>query len=183
MKFKGCLINCGNGSDEHPTQSLIDIYTIYQHFQKIDGLSISIIGDLKNMRTAHSLVLILSKFSNNKINLISPNLLKIPAGYINNPPESIILSETDKFNLEESDVIYMTGFPPNKHLSENIRLSYNLNLEKIRNLKKNSIILNPLPRIDEISREVDESPHTKYFEQSKKGLYVRMAILLSLFND
>jgi aspartate carbamoyltransferase catalytic subunit len=173
------LINCGNGKDEHPTQTLIDLYAMKKEFGNIENLSIEIVGDLKNMRSAHSLVLALSYFNNIKITLTSPTELKLPEKYLEN--NDLDLSEIENISLSNTDIIYIAGFPPNKLVSEDKRLSYQLNSSKINQLKESSIILCPLPRVDEISKEVDKIKQAKYFEQSKNGLFVRMAILLNSF--
>jgi aspartate carbamoyltransferase catalytic subunit len=176
-KINARKINCGNGNDEHPTQTLIDLFTIFEIFGRIDGISIALIGDLKNMRSAHSLILGLSKFNNLDIKLISPDQLKMPKRYI---AESLKVEEKEKLEIGNLDVIYMVGFPPNKEVSEETRLNYCLNLSNTKPIKSNALIMNPLPRIDEISKEVDSMIQAKYFEQSANGLFVRMAILKKL---
>jgi aspartate carbamoyltransferase catalytic subunit len=168
------IINCGNGKDEHPTQALVDLYTILNNFNRINNLNISIIGDLKNSRAAHSLVRILSYFDNN-INLISPIQLKMSGEYLKN----INFCEKEEFEITNEDIVYMAGFVPNNEISLDKRKRYNLELLKIS--KSEAIIMNPLPRIDEISKDVDCLATAKYFEQSSNGVFVRMAILLFLF--
>ncbi len=175
------IINCGNGIDEHPTQTLLDLYYIWRYFGKIDGISINIIGDLKNTRASHSLVLALSKFKDVNVKLTSPNSLKMPSEY-----KLIDTEEQKNFNIGPEDVIYMAGFAPikdNPEASDENRLKYQMNIEKLDSLKEESIIMNPLPRVDEITLEVDSDKRAKYFDQSKKGLFVRMAILKKILED
>lgn len=176
------LINCGNGNDEHPTQALIDLYTIWKEYGGVENISVAIVGDLRNMRTAHSFVLALSKFDYVMVRLISPLALRLPERYKMswNTLQKLTLSETTSFDLSNEDVIYMTGFAPRSEIPEEERLQYQLNEEKARQLKDKAIILCPLPRIDEITRGVDGNHRAKYFKQSKWGLYVRMAVLYSL---
>ncbi len=179
LSIHSSLINCGNGNDEHPTQALIDLYTIWKEYKRIDNLSISLVGDLKNMRTPHSLVLALSMFDYISVNLVSPDSLRLPNRY----KVGLSASETTIFNPAHEDVVYMVGFPPHPGLREDERLQYQMNGEKSRQLKENAIILCPLPRVDEITREVDRSLHAKYFGQSRAGLFVRMAVLYSLLQN
>lgn len=182
LDFKSKIINAGNGDDEHPTQTLIDLYAIQKHFGHIDGLKIAIIGDLYNMRTAHSLVRGLSKFDNIALELISPRSLSLSKKYLENKNHE----ETDLMNLKDRDVIYMTGFAPDKEnpeTNEENRLKYQLNSKTIETIKENAIILCPLPRVDEITQYIDQQKQAKYFEQSADGVYVRMAILLSMFDN
>ncbi len=170
------LINCGNGEDEHPTQALIDLYTIWREYGKIDDISVSLVGDLKTMRASHSLTLAFSKFNNVAVKLVSPASLKLPERYKN----SLSVYETALFNVGDAEVVYMTGFPPHPDIPTEERLSYQMNGERLRELREDAIILCSLPRIDEITKEVDKSYHARYFEENKWSLYVRMAVLIEL---
>jgi aspartate carbamoyltransferase catalytic subunit len=172
------IINGGNGTDEHPTQALIDLLTIYNLKGKIDNLKIAIIGNLKHMRVAHSLVLALQKFNNIQLKLISPKVLKLPKEYLINFKNNF--KETEKMNLEDSDIIYVTGFPqktPIGNFSFYVRKHFQINKNILKQLKPNAKILCPLPRIDEITKDVDGTKFAKYFQQSDLGLYMRMAII------
>jgi aspartate carbamoyltransferase catalytic subunit len=180
-KTSSKIINCGNGNDQHPTQAILDLYTIWKKFKRLSNLKISIIGDLKNSRSAHSLLIALSLFNNNQIKLISPKNLKIPLKYnefLNQNTE-----EKEEFEINNEDIIYMVGFPSGSENKSMQRLKYQINIEKTKSINPNSIILNPLPRIDEITKEIDNLPQATYFEQSKNGPNVRMAILLKMFED
>jgi aspartate carbamoyltransferase catalytic subunit len=173
------IINCGNGKDQHPTQALLDLFTIWEEFGRLDRLNIAIIGGIKNSRSAHSLIIALSLFENNKINLISPQNLKIPKKYLK---LSKSFKETEDFDISEQDVVYMCGLT-SSDAEEEIRKKYQMDKEKSVKLKKTAIILNPLPRIDEVKKEVDELPQSRYFEQSKNGVFVRMAIFMKILED
>ncbi|MEW6408309.1 MAG: isochorismatase family protein [Patescibacteria group bacterium] len=170
------IINCGNGKDQHPTRALLDLFTIWEEIGRLDNLKISIVGDLKNARSAHSLLIALTFFENNKIKLISPQNLKMPEKYLK---LSKNFEETENFEISEEDVIYMCGLTP-LEASEEIRKEYRISKEKAQKLKSSTIILNPLPRIDEIEKEFDELPNAKYFQQSKNGIFVRMAIFMEI---
>lgn len=176
---KAKIINCGNGKDQHPTQALLDLYTIWKEFKALENLNIAIVGDLKNSRSAHSLLIALSMFENNKIKLISPESLKIPEKYIQISKNEKNIIETDDFEIKSDDVIYMAGLTASES-NDHIRKKYQMSLNKAKELKKGAIILNPLPRIDEIEKEVDNLPNARYFEQSKNGIFVRMAVFLLL---
>ncbi len=175
------LINCGNGDDEHPSQTLIDLMAIKELCGSLDNLSIAIVGDLRHMRAAHSLILGLSKFVKMSVRCISPKELSMPEKYKNVYINSgNILTEMTEMNLNDVDVVYMAGFQPKtpvKTISKKIRLAYQANKTTLAQLKDKSIILCPLPRIDEIKSDVDQTKFAKYFEQSDLGLYMRMAIV------
>lgn len=173
LRINSKIINCGNGNDEHPTQTLIDLYTILKEIGRLDNFSIAIAGDLKNMRAGHSLVLGLSKFDNIRLTLLSPKLLSMPTEYLNSE-----VIEKNNFEFADEDVLYVAGFPPAKEVSDAERESYILHASVLQN--KKTIIMNPLPRVDEIDVAIDSMPNARYFEQSKNGLFVRMAILLHL---
>lgn len=184
LSLSSCpVINCGNGDDEHPTQALIDLFTISQFFDQIDGLRICIVGDLRHMRTAHSLVRTLSLFDDLHLDLVSPSLLSLPQQYLvprTGKNNTILETEDLESVIAKADVIYMTGFAPKTPVGtfdDAIRQKFQLNSQSTAKLKDRAIILCPLPRIDEILPEVDVLPQAKYFAQSKFGLSVRMALL------
>lgn len=175
------LINCGNGHDEHPTQALTDLFALRELTGKIDGLSVAIVGDLRHMRAAHSLLLGLSKFSNITVCCISPKPLAMPKKYTSVfRKTSNVLHESAELVLRDYDVVYMAGFPPKtpvRAFGKVVRRKYQINAKTLKSLKKNSVILCPLPRVDEIAKDVDHTPFAKYFEQSELGLYMRMAVI------
>jgi len=173
------IINCGNGKDQHPTQALLDLFTIWEEFGRLDNLKIAIVGGLKNSRSAHSLIIALSFFENNNIKLISPPNCKILEKYLN---LSENFEETSDFEISDEDVVYMCGLIA-YDTEEEVRKKYQFSQEISTKLKKSAIILSPLPRIDEIGREVDKLSNARYFEQSKNGVFVRMAIFIKMLWD
>lgn len=173
------LINAGNGTNEHPTQALIDLYTIKKHFGKIDGLNILMVGDLKHGRTIHSLLFGLSNF-NVSINLFCPNQLSLDKNLFIEVNKRISLNYLPSFNLENIDVLYMTRIQYERFKAKKpkgLEKVYSLNPNLLKSAKKNLIILHPLPRLSEIPPEIDSTSYAKYFEQAKNGIPIRMAIL------
>jgi aspartate carbamoyltransferase catalytic subunit len=178
------VINAGDGKHEHPTQSVIDVYTVYKHFGTPDGLIYGLMGDLKYARTINSLLRILTLFKPKLVYLISPPELRarreILEGLnytikeINNPFEVI----------NEIDVLYVTRIQKERFLDEmeyeRIKESYIVDLKLANEMKSDAIILHPLPRVNEIDRRVDKTPHAKYFEQASYGVPVRMGIFTQL---
>lgn len=164
------VINAGDGVGEHPTQTLLDLYTIYKHYGRLDGLTVSLMGDLKHGRTIHSLVQALDNFDV-KINLIGPTKLKLPLElYKKSYLESIELTE----NLAMiTDVLYMTRVQRERGAQGN----YAFTKLDAENLPPNSIVMHPLPRVDELPNWFDTDPRAKYFEQMSNGLAVRKFLL------
>ncbi|ABR54862.1 aspartate carbamoyltransferase [Methanococcus vannielii SB] len=179
------VINAGDGSNQHPTQTLLDLYTIKREVGKIDGLKIAFIGDLKYGRTVHSLCQALSLFKNVELRLISPDELKIPREVLEYIDGKVLLSETSEINIEDVDVVYMTRIQKERFIDLNeyqkVKGTYRLLKEHV--LEKNLIIMHPLPRVDEIDSKVDSLNQAKYFKQSFYGVPVRMAILSLLSKD
>lgn len=181
------FINAGDGGHQHPTQTLTDLLTIYEHKHSLENNVIGLCGDLKFGRTVHSLVQTLSKFKGNKFIFISPKELQIPDYlriFLNeNNLEYKEVSSLDEV-IDELDILYMTRVQKERFFNEAdyIRLkdSYILNLAKLAKAKSDMIILHPLPRVNEIAEEVDQDPRAKYFNQVKNGMYVRMALILRL---
>ena len=176
------VINAGSGAEEHPTQALLDLYTIRKEKNRIDGLNVALVGDLRYGRTVHSLAYALSMY-NVKLFLVSPESLRMR--------EEVLRSIKDKIDVEERasveeivpevDVLYVTRiqrerFPDPAEYAK-VKGSYKIDLEVLKNAKENLIILHPLPRVDEISAEVDNTPYAKYFQQVWNGIVVRMALL------
>jgi len=182
------VINAGDGGHQHPTQTLTDLLTIRSLKGKLNNFTIGICGDLKFGRTVHSLIKALSRYENIKFVLISPEELRIPE-YIR---EEILVRNGIEFKeverlenvMEELDVLYMTRVQKERFFNEAdyIRLkdSYIVNNEKLEKAKSDMIILHPLPRVNEISVEVDSDPRACYFKQAKYGMFVRMALIMKL---
>ena len=180
------VINAGDGSNQHPTQTLLDLYTIKREIGKIDGIKIAFIGDLKYGRTVHSLCYALSLFDGVEIVFISPDELKIPKEIMDDlKKKNIKFSESSSIDLEDVDVAYMTRIQkerfPDLNEYQKVKGVYKLTKEHI--VDKNLIVMHPLPRVDEIDWEVDNLPQSKYFKQSFYGVPVRMAILKMLLNN
>ncbi len=182
------VINAGDGGHQHPTQTLTDLLTIRSLKGKLNNFTIGLCGDLKFGRTVHSLIKALSRYENVKFVLISPDELRVPE-YIR---EEILIKNNIEFKeverlesvMEELDVLYMTRVQKERFFNEadyvRLKDSYILNMEKLENAKSDMIILHPLPRVNEISVEVDKDERACYFKQAKYGVYVRMALLMKL---
>jgi aspartate carbamoyltransferase catalytic subunit len=182
------VINGGDGGHQHPTQTLTDLLTIRSLKGKLDNFTIGLCGDLKFGRTVHSLIKALSRYNNVKFVLISPEELKVPE-YIREEvltKNGIEFEEVERLEtvMEKLDVLYMTRVQKERFFNEAdyIRLkdSYILDMEKLEIAKKDMIILHPLPRVNEISVEVDNDPRASYFKQAKFGMYVRMSLIMKL---
>lgn len=176
------VINAGSGAEEHPTQALLDLYTIKKELGKIDELTIALVGDLRYGRTVHSLAYALSLY-NIKLYLISPDSLKMRREVLDEVGSKIEVVEEADLNkvLHELDVIYMTRiqkerFPDLKDY-ELVKGSYRLSKDNLKYVKRKTIVMHPLPRVDEISFDVDDTHHARYFKQAYHGLLVRMALL------
>ena len=182
------LINAGDGGHQHPTQTLTDLLTIKEIKGDFDNLTIGLCGDLKFGRTVHSLIKALSRYNNIKFILISPKELQIP-DYIKTEilkKNSIEYLEFERLEevIDILDILYMTRVQKERFFNEAdyIRLkdSYILDKEKLKMAKGDLAILHPLPRVNEISHEVDNDPRAYYFQQVKYGMYIRMALILKL---
>ncbi|MBQ5905837.1 MAG: aspartate carbamoyltransferase [Clostridia bacterium] len=182
------VINAGDGGHNHPTQTLTDLLTIKRKKGKLSDFTIGFCGDLKFGRTVHSLIQALSRYTGIKIVLISPDELKLPS-YIKNDvlkKNNIEYVQTDSLEkvLPDLDVLYMTRVQKERFLSEEeyirLRDSYILTKAKLKNAKEDLSILHPLPRVNEISTDVDEDSRACYFEQVLNGKFVRMALILKL---
>jgi len=182
------VINAGDGGHQHPTQTLTDLLTIRNLKKQLSNLTIGVCGDLKFGRTVHSLIKAISRYENNKFVLISPNELKIPE-YIKKEvleKNNIEFLEVEKLEdvIDKLDILYMTRVQRERFFNEEdyVRLkdSYILDKKKMGNAKKDIIVLHPLPRVNEISIEVDKDERACYFKQAKYGMFVRMALIAKL---
>ena len=182
------VINAGDGGHEHPTQTLTDLLTIRSLNGSLDNLTIGLCGDLKFGRTVHSLINALVRYKNISFVLISPPELRVP-GYIRKEvldANNINYTEVERLEdaMDKLDILYMTRVQRERFFNEEdyIRLkdSYILTKEKMNLAKDNMLVLHPLPRVNEIAVEVDEDPRAVYFKQAKYGVYVRMALILTL---
>ena len=190
MKAEVPIINAGDGGHCHPTQTLTDLLTIQCEKHRLSDLTIGICGDLKFGRTVHSLITAMSRYSNIKIVLISPDELKLPDYVKTDVLEKNHMKYVETNNMEEYmpelDILYMTRVQQERFFNEDdyIRLKdyYILNEEKLENAKKDLCIMHPLPRVNEIAVEVDDDPRACYFKQAKYGKFIRMALILKLLN-
>lgn len=179
------VINAGDGVGQHPTQALLDLYTIRKEIGTIDGLRIAMVGDLAQGRTARSLAYLLGKFKDIKIYLVAPQLLKMKEDILAYLREHHV-EYTEEVSLEkvlpEVDVVYQTRVQKERFGDrivdyEKCRGLYVINQGTLRLLRPNAIIMHPLPRVDEITMDVDQDPRAAYFRQAQNGLFVRMALL------
>jgi aspartate carbamoyltransferase catalytic subunit len=179
------VINAGDGSNQHPTQTLLDLYTIEKDFGQIAGIKIAFVGDLKYSRTVHSLINALMKFNVTEFTLVAPEYLRLPKYYM-------MSEEPDKFNfietgsleavIPECDILYMTRIQrerfPDVIEYEKVKDSYILSAELLENAKEGLKVLHPLPRVNEIAYDVDKTKYAGYFPQVKNGVIMRQALLL-----
>jgi aspartate carbamoyltransferase catalytic subunit len=178
------IINAGDGSGEHPTQALADIYTIKKELGWLNGLRVALVGDLLYGRTIHSLLPMLSLYSGLTIDLISPSQLRLPLRYREYLTEKgIPFHEGEKLEgvIEQADVAYITRVQSERFASREeydaVKDVYVIDAEMANRMKPEAIIMHALPRVNEISPDVDSNARAAYFRQAKNGLYIRMALL------
>jgi aspartate carbamoyltransferase catalytic subunit len=184
------VINAGDGAGEHPTQALLDLYTIQKECARIDGLHIAMVGDLTYGRTVHSLSYMLTNYQNVKLTFISPANVKIPQSvktYLQN--KGLLFEEKEDLSevAKTVDVIYQTRIQKERFPDEAEYLKasgqYIISQDILQQMKKQAIILHPLPRAGEIQIEVDNDPRAAYFRQAQNGLYLRMALIEKCLNS
>ena len=183
------IINAGDGGHQHPTQTLTDLLTIRSLKGRLDHLTIGMCGDLKFGRTVHSLIRALSRYTNIKFVFISPKELKVPR-YVkedvlkNNENVTYVQYERLEEIISDLDILYMTRVQRERFFNEEdyirLRDSYILDAEKMKLAKDDMIVMHPLPRVNEISVEVDKDPRAVYFKQALFGKYVRMALIMTM---
>lgn len=184
------IINAGDGGHNHPTQTLTDLLTIQREKGRLENLTIGLCGDLKFGRTVHSLITAMSRYKNIKFVLISPKELKIPEYLKEEVLErnNVEFCETNDIEeyMEQLDILYMTRVQKERFFNEEdyVRLKdyYILNKEKLEKAKEDLCIMHPLPRVNEISVDVDEDKRAAYFRQAENGKYIRMALILKMLN-
>jgi aspartate carbamoyltransferase catalytic subunit len=182
------IVNAGDGTGgQHPTQALLDLFTIHSECQKLDGLAAAFIGALDRGRTARSLAYLLAKFDRIKLYFIAPAEMQIHPDILAHLDERGVtyeLSDSADGIIEKVDVVYQTRVETERFHDRQINLApYNITGEVLRRMRPNAIIMHPLPRSVEIHPEVDADPRAAYFRQSRNGLYVRMALLTMLFDQ
>ncbi|MBM3896863.1 MAG: aspartate carbamoyltransferase [Thaumarchaeota archaeon] len=182
------VINGGSGTEEHPTQAIQDLFTIKKEKNKIDGLKIGIVGDLKYGRTVYSLLHALGNY-NVEVHLISPQALKIRLDSTYDIKKHLSFTESTSLEeyIDDLDVVYVTRIQKERFPDEEeylkVKGSYVIGLDIIKKMKEDAIILHPLPRLDEISVEVDKTKQARYFKQAEYGKYTRAALLGLLLNE
>ena len=176
------VINAGSGAEEHPTQALLDLYTILKEKGRIDRLNIALVGDLRYGRTVHSLAYALSLYKV-KLHLVSPELLRMRREVLDTIKKKIEVVEKTGIEevLPETDVLYVTRiqeerFPDPAEYAK-VRGTYKIGVDILEDAKEDMIVMHPLPRVDEIDDEVDETPHARYFQQVWNGIVMRIALL------
>ena len=177
------VINAGSGAEEHPTQALLDLYTIRREIGRIDGLNIALAGDLRYGRTVHSLAYALSNYRDITLYLISPEALRMRREVLEEIQGKVKVVEGRSIEefIPELDVLYMTRiqkerFPDPAEYAK-VRGSYRLEAQHLKKAKQGLIVMHPLPRVDEVAPDVDTTPHARYFKQVWSGVVIRMALL------
>ncbi len=177
------VVNAGDGANQHPSQTLLDLYSILQTQGTLEGLTINMVGDLKYGRTTHSLIQAMSHF-NPKFIFTSPDELKMPKeykGFLDRRNIEYIETDSLDAHLNECDILYMTRVQQERFTDpmeyERVKDVYTLNASMLGSVRDNMKILHPLPRVTEIDQDVDDTPYAYYFKQAENGLYVRMAII------
>ncbi|MFV0472325.1 MAG: aspartate carbamoyltransferase [Paludibacteraceae bacterium] len=183
------IINAGDGSNQHPSQTLLDLYSIIKTQETLENLNICMVGDLKYGRTVHSLLIAMSHFKPT-FKFIAPDELKMPDEYkVYCKKNNISYTEESEFvgNFDDADILYMTRVQKERFLDlmeyERVKNIYTLKNDMLNNSKANLRILHPLPRVNEISQDVDNNPKAYYFQQAQNGLYVRQAIMSKVLKN
>ena len=183
------IINAGDGAGEHPTQALLDLYTIRKEFGRIDGLKVAMLGDLRNGRTVHSLTKLLENYDVS-LRYVSPDTLRLPLNLMNELiNKGIDVRETDRMEdvISDVDVLYVTRIQKERFtdmaLYEEVKNYFEITEEVLAHAKKDMIVMHPLPRVGEIHYKVDRDPRAAYFRQVRNGMFVRMALLASVLGE
>lgn len=183
------ILNAGDGANQHPTQTLLDLFTIRKFFGKVDGLKIALVGDLKYSRTIHSLCRALLLFDRVAMTLVSPESLKLP-GYLMKAAAGTTATFRESDSLPEAvrdcDLVYMTRIQKERFPDvvdyEKVKNCYCLDARMLEDAPAHAKVMHPLPRVNEISPDVDATPHAGYFEQARNGVSMRQALILDLLD-
>ncbi len=182
------VINGGDGANQHPTQTLLDLFSIYETQGRLDNLNVALVGDLKYGRTVHSLTQALAKFDNNRFFFIAPDALAMPDYIYEELDEAGIpysLHSDMESVIPDLDVLYMTRVQKERFDEseyQHIKSAFILNARMLTEAKNNLKVLHPLPRVDEITTDVDKTQHAYYFQQAENGVYARQALLALVLN-
>ncbi len=181
------VINAGDGAGEHPTQALLDLFTIREELGRIDGLKIAMVGDLRYGRTVHSLTRLLMQYDDISLRFVSPDTLRLPMALMNEIIDNgIKVRETHDVAdvIENADVLYVTRIQKERFSDpkqyEEVKDCYEITTELMTRAKEKMVVMHPLPRVGEIHYRVDDDPRAAYFRQVKNGMYVRMALLAAV---
>ncbi|HOU15006.1 MAG TPA: aspartate carbamoyltransferase [Anaerolineae bacterium] len=181
------VINAGDGAGEHPTQALLDLFTIRQELGRIDGLKVAMVGDLRYGRTVHSLTRLLMQYDDISLRFVSPDILRLPMALMNELIDrGVKVRETHDVAdvIENADVLYVTRIQKERFSDpkqyEEVKDCYEITTELMTRAKKDMIVMHPLPRVGEIHYRVDDDPRAAYFRQVRNGMYVRMALLAAV---
>ena len=185
------IINAGDGPGQHPTQALLDVYTIQREIGRLENFSIGMVGDLANGRTVRSLAYVLSMYDNVKMYFVAPDVVRMKPDILEYLSSvGVQWEEVDDLRAvaSESDVLYQTRIQKERFQDrpedyERAKGKYIVDLELMKLLPKHGVVMHPLPRVDEISAEVDADPRAAYFRQARNGLFVRMALLKLCLQD
>jgi aspartate carbamoyltransferase len=178
------VINAGDGTGEHPTQALLDTFTIREELGSLDNLTVTMLGDLKYGRTVHSLARLMTRFDGTRLNYVSPEILRMPKDVMDevaskDVPQAEFARLEDA--LPQTDVLYVTRVQKERFedqaVYEKVKEAFIVNPEVMKPAKQRMIVMHPLPRVTEISQDFDDDPRAAYFRQMEYGLYVRMALL------
>jgi len=180
------VLNAGDGAGEHPTQALLDLYTIRNELGRIDGLHIAMVGDLRFGRTVHSLTRLLIQYDV-KLTFVSPEILRLTLDLMNDVRDAgLIVNETYSVAeaIEDADVLYVTRVQKERFTEleqyEEVKDFYTITPDLMRRAKESMVVMHPLPRVGEISTDVDSDPRAAYFRQVQNGMFVRMALLAAV---
>lgn len=183
------VINGGDGANQHPTQTLLDLFSIYETQGRLDNLNIALVGDLKYGRTVHSLTQALAKFDNNRFFFIAPEVLAMPDYICEELDEAGIaysLHSEIETVIPELDILYMTRVQKERFdVSEyaHLKSAFIISAAHLKEARDNLKVLHPLPRVDEITTDVDKTPYAYYFQQAENGVYARQALLALVLNE
>lgn len=180
------IINAGDGMGQHPTQALLDLYTIYKELQRMAGLTVVMGGDLLHGRTVRSLSYLLAKFEGNRLIFVSPKSLRIGKDikdYLKK--HEVVYRETEDLqaSIKEADVVYWTRIQKERFDSANLETTFTLGPNELKLMKPDAILMHPLPRVGEIEQSVDKDPRAAYFRQAGNGMFVRMALMEWVLED
>jgi aspartate carbamoyltransferase len=183
--IKHPLFNAGDGAGEHPSQALLDIYTIYRELGQIDGLTITLLGDLKYGRTVHSLMKFFTLFNKITVNLVCPENLSFPEELLNELDLTKVTlnnsKELTKDIISSTDVLYVTRLQRERFTNDSdflkIKSGYNVSKETLSSAKSKMIVMHPLPRVDELNEDMDDDPRAGYFRQVAYGVFMRAALV------